>query len=74
MRCITEYTIVIEDASINFCDSVIGFDGAITTGKTIEEGVENMREEIPFNLEGMRMNMDVPPTALPIFGAVDVAS
>jgi len=42
----TEYTIVIEDAGTNFAAYVIGLDGVITTGKTVDEVVENMREAI----------------------------
>jgi len=49
---------VIEDAGTNFAAYVIGLDGVITTGKTVDEVVENMREAIPFHLEGMRLNSD----------------
>jgi predicted RNase H-like HicB family nuclease len=52
----TEYTIVIEDAGTNFAAYVIGLDGVITTGKTVDEIIENMREAIPFHLEGMRLS------------------
>jgi len=48
----TEYTIVIEDAGTNLAAYVIGLDGVITTGNSIDEVVENMREAIPFHLEG----------------------
>ena len=51
----TEYTIVIEDAGTNFAAYVVGLDGIITTGQTIDEVIENMREAIPFHLEGTRI-------------------
>jgi predicted RNase H-like HicB family nuclease len=62
----TEYTIVIEDAGTNFAAYVIGLDGVITTGKTVDEVVENMREAIPFHLEGMRLNSDELLEPMPI--------
>ncbi len=70
----TEYTIVIEDAGSNFSAYVIGLDGVVTTGHTIEEVVENMREAIPFHLEGMKLHGDAMPEALPIVTTVQVSS
>jgi predicted RNase H-like HicB family nuclease len=70
----TEYTIVIEDAGTNFAAYVIGLDGVITTGKTIDEVVENMREAIPFHLEGMRLNGDELLEPMPIVKTIHVAS
>ena len=69
----TEYTVVIEDAGTNFAAYVIGLDGVITTGKTVEEVLENMREAIPFHLEGMQGSGArlVPP--LPIVKTIQVA-
>jgi predicted RNase H-like HicB family nuclease len=69
----TEYTIVIEDAGANFAAYVIGLDGVITTGKTIDEIVENMREAIPFHLEGMRLNGDELPESMPVVKTVQIA-
>ena len=68
----TEYTIVIEDAGTNFAAYVIGLDGVITTGKTVDEVVENMREAIPFHLEGMRLNGDALPEHLPLVKTIQV--
>jgi len=68
----TEYTIVIEDAGTNFAAYVIGLDGVITTGKTVDEVVENMREAIPFHLEGMRLNGDELPERLPLVKTIQV--
>ncbi len=70
----TEYTIVIEDAGTNLAAYVIGLDGVITTGKTVDEVVENMREAIPFHLEGMRLHGDQLPEPMPIVKTIQVAS
>ncbi len=69
----TEYTIVIEDAGTNFAAYVIGLDGVITTGKIVDEIVENMREAIPFHLEGMRLNGDALVAQMPIVKTVQIA-
>jgi len=71
---VTEYTIVIEDAGTNLAAYVIGLDGVITTGKTVDEVVENMREAIPFHLEGMRLHGDQLPEPMPIVKTIQVAS
>lgn len=68
----TEYTIVIEDAGTNFAAYVIGLDGVITTGKTVDEVIESMREAIPFHLEGMRLNGDELPEHLPLVKTIQV--
>ena len=70
----TEYTIEIEDAGTNFAAYVIGLDGVITTGKTVDEVVKNMREAIPFHLEGMRLNSDELLEPMPIVKTIQVAS
>ncbi len=70
----TEYTIVIEDAGTTFAAYVIGLDGVITTGKTVDEVIENMREAIPFHLEGMRLHGDQLPEPMPIVKTIQVAS
>ncbi|HVB19492.1 MAG TPA: type II toxin-antitoxin system HicB family antitoxin [Acidimicrobiales bacterium] len=70
----TEYTIVIEDAGTNLAAYVIGLDGVITTGKTVDEILENMREAIPFHLEGMRLNGDQLPDHLPLVKTIQVST
>lgn len=70
----TEYTIVIEDAGFNFSAYVLGLDGCISTGKTVEEVTENMREALEFHLEGMRLHGDKLPEQMPIVKTVQVAS
>jgi predicted RNase H-like HicB family nuclease len=71
---VIEYTIVIEDAGTNFAAYVIGLDGVITTGRTIDEVIENMREAIPYHLEGMRLHGDQLPEPMPIVKTIQVAS
>lgn len=70
----TEYTIVIEDADSNFSAYVLGLDGCIATGQSVEEVVNNMRDAIEFHLEGMRLHGDQLPSHLPIVKTVQVAS
>jgi predicted RNase H-like HicB family nuclease len=70
----TEYTIVIEDAGSNFAAYVIGLDGVITTGKSIDEVIENMREAIPFHLEGLRLSGSELLEPLPIVKTIQVVS
>jgi predicted RNase H-like HicB family nuclease len=69
----TEYTIVIEDAGANFGAYVIGLDGVVTTGKSVDEVIENMREAIPFHLEGMRLNGGRLPEHMPLVKTIQVA-
>jgi predicted RNase H-like HicB family nuclease len=70
----TEYTIVIEDAGTNFAAYVVGLDGIITTGQTIDEVIENMREAIPFHLEGMRLSGNELIEPMPIVKTIQVNS
>ena len=65
---------MIEDAGTNYAAYVIGLDGVITTGQTVDEVIENMREAIPFHLEGMRLHGDLLPDPLPIVKTIQVAS
>jgi predicted RNase H-like HicB family nuclease len=74
VNSVTEYTIVIEEAGINLAASVIGLDGVITTGQTVDEVVENMREAIPFHLEGMRLYGDEIHESMPVVKTIHVAS
>ena len=70
----TEYNIVIEDAGPNYSAYVVGLDGAISTGTTVEEVTEKMREALGFHLEGMRSHGGQSPRHLPIVKTVHVAS
>jgi predicted RNase H-like HicB family nuclease len=71
---VTEYTIVIENAGANYGAYVIGLDGCITTGETVDETIENMKEAIAFHLEGMKLHGDELPEHPPIVTTVSVAS
>ena len=70
----TEYTIVIEDAGSNFSAYVVGLDGCIATGRTVEEAERNMRDAIEFHLEGMKLHGDQLPLRMPIVKTVRIAS
>jgi predicted RNase H-like HicB family nuclease len=70
----TDYTIVIEDAGSNFSAYVVGLDGCVATGQTVEEVERNMRDAIEFHLEGMRLHGDQLPSSMPIVKTVRVAS
>ena len=69
-----ESTIVIEDAGSNYYGYVIGLDGCISTGMTVDETAENMREAIELHLEGMHLHGDTLPKHMPIIKTVQVES
>jgi len=48
------FTIIIEPGKRNFSAYCPDLPGCITTGKTEEETMKNMREAIEFHLEGLR--------------------
>jgi predicted RNase H-like HicB family nuclease len=70
----TEFTIVIEDAGSNFSAYVVGLDGCVATGQTVDEVEINMRDAIQFHFEGMRLHGDRLPSHMPIVKTVRVAS
>ena len=70
----TEYTIVIEDARTNFAAYVVGLDGIITAGQSIDEVIENMREAIPFHLEGTGLSGNELIEPMPIVKTIQVNS
>jgi len=65
---------VIEDAGSNFSAYVVGLDGCIATGHTVEEVEHNMRDAIEFHLEGMRLHGDQLPSHMSLVKIVHVAS
>jgi predicted RNase H-like HicB family nuclease len=73
-KSVTEYTIVIEDAGRYLAACVIGLDGVITTGKTVDEVINNMREAIPFHLEGMQLYCETIANSMPIVKTIRVTS
>ena len=48
------FTIIIEAGKKNFSAYCPDLPGCISTGKTEEETIKNMREAIEFHLEGLR--------------------
>lgn len=48
------YAVVIEQAEGNYSAYVPDLPGCVTTGATLEETEQNIREAIAFHLEGMR--------------------
>jgi predicted RNase H-like HicB family nuclease len=52
---------------------VIGRDGVVSTGKSIDEVIENMREAIPFHPQGVRLSGNELLKLLPIVKTIQVA-
>lgn len=48
--------------------------GCVSTGKTAEETLANMREAIEFHLEGMREDRDPIPQPTTIAAVIEVAA
>ncbi len=48
------YAIIIEKAENNYSAYVPDLPGCVTTGKTLEEIAENMKEAIQFHLDGLQ--------------------
>ena len=68
-----EYTIIIEDAGPNLSAYVLDFDGCTTTGKTVDEVVENMREAIACHIELMVESGEAIPEPLDLVGTTKIA-
>jgi predicted RNase H-like HicB family nuclease len=69
----TDSIIDIEDAGSNFSAYVIGVEGIVTTGRTVEAVLDNMREATPFHLEGMALAGENSPESRPIVKTIRVA-
>jgi predicted RNase H-like HicB family nuclease len=67
-----EYTIVIEDAGSNYAAYVLDFDGCVSTGSTIEEVTDNMREAITMHIEAMVEHGESVPTPVAFVGTAKV--
>jgi predicted RNase H-like HicB family nuclease len=70
----TEFTIVIEDAGSNLSAYVLGLDGCVATGESVDEVTRNIRDAIEFHLEGMGLRGDQVPSPFPIVTTVQVGS
>jgi len=58
------YTVIIEDAGQNYSAFVPDLPGCVSTGRTVEETVENIREAIQFHIDGLLEDGDpLPPLA-----------
>ena len=56
-----QYAIVIEKAPSNYCAYVPDLPGCVSTGNTLEEVKDNIRDAIAFHLDGMREDGDPIP-------------
>ncbi len=56
-----KYLIVIEETSTGYSAYSPDIDGCVSTGQTMEEVEQNMREAIEFHLEGLRLEGYVIP-------------
>jgi len=50
----TEYAVVYEKTGTGYGAYVPDLPGCVSTGRTLKEAEDNMREAIAFHLEGMR--------------------
>lgn len=69
------YAVVIEKAKKNYSAYLPDVPGCITTGKSVEETLNNLREALSLHFEGMRADGDaIPdPTTLVDYLDMDVA-
>jgi len=68
------YAIVIEKAAGNFSAYVPDLPGCISTGGTVEETEQAIREAIEFHLEGLRRDGEPIPPASSRVDYVEVAA
>lgn len=55
------YAVVIENAGANFSAYVPDLPGCVSTGRTVDETLRNIREAIEFHLEGLLEDGDPIP-------------
>lgn len=53
---------------------LVPVDGIIATGESMDEAIENMREAIPFHLDGMRLGRNAFLDPMPIVKTILVTS
>ena len=61
LKCAMRYAVIIEKAEENYSAYVPDLPGCISTGRTIEETTQNIREAMGLHLEGMREDGETPP-------------
>ncbi|HTS78541.1 MAG TPA: type II toxin-antitoxin system HicB family antitoxin [Bryobacteraceae bacterium] len=67
-----KYAIIIESGPNNYSAYVPDVPGCITTGRTVAETVELMREALEFHFEGMREDGDAIPEPTSLCEYVEV--
>ena len=67
-----EYTIVIEDAGSNYSAFVLDFDGCTSTGRSVREVMQNMREAIQGHLDLLAEAGDPIPEPLDVVGTATI--
>ncbi|MDQ6906617.1 MAG: type II toxin-antitoxin system HicB family antitoxin [Chloroflexota bacterium] len=68
-----QYLVVVEKAEHNYAAYVPDLPGCVSTGKTIEQTLDNIREAIAFHLEGMSRDGDpLPPRYTVLATSVEV--
>ena len=68
-----QYLVVIEKAKRNYSAYVPDLPGCVSTGKTIEQTLDNIREAITFHLEAMARDGDpLPPRYTVLATSVEV--
>lgn len=72
----TRYMVVIEQAGTNFSAYVPDLPGCVSTGTTVDQVLENIREAIEFHIEGLREDNEPVPAPRSTAGevVVDIAA
>jgi predicted RNase H-like HicB family nuclease len=70
----TEYAVVYEKTGTGYGAYVPDLPGCVSTGRTLKEAEDNMREAIAFHLEGMREDGDPIPEPTTKVGMLPVES
>lgn len=65
------YGIVVEKANGNYSAYVPDLPGCVSTGDTVDETVQNIREAIAFHLEGLRDAGEAIPEPTAVLDYVD---
>ena len=74
MRPTKKYAVVIEKGPNNYSAFVPDLPGCITTGRTVEEIEENIREAIELHLEGMREDGEPIPEPTTLTREVEITA
>jgi predicted RNase H-like HicB family nuclease len=66
------YAVVIEKAKRNYSAYIPDVPGCVSTGKTVEQTLANLREALEFHFEGMREDGDTIPDPETLVDYIDV--